>query len=285
MQSTGTLGRVRYLPVSLYAAGLALLVISLFRPEAVITWLAPRATVILAMDISGSMLAEDVKPTRIDAAREAARGFIAEQPDDVMIGLVAFAESSLLVQPPTHDKEALSRAIGSLEAQPGTAVGSGILQALQALEPLAVPDDGEPTAPEQLQVPGSHQSSIIILMTDGQTTNGPDPIDSARLTSHYGIRVYTVGFGTTEGTLVPMGERFLHVDMDEATLRTVADITRAKYFHASDGEQLKHVYSTLTREFIEGRARTELTALFCLAAAILITLAVFISLGLTGRPL
>lgn len=273
-------GRPSALPRILLMTAALVVMLGMGRPEAMLTWLAPRAVVILALDISGSMLAEDVPPTRMAAAQAAATEFIAAQPADVMIGIVAFAETASLVQPPTRDRDALRDALARFEPQPGTAVGDGLLQSLRAIDPEL--PRGDKAA---IQPPGSNRSAIVVLMTDGQTTNGPDPIEAARVAADQGVRVYTVGFGSKAGSVVEVGQRYVAVSIDEPTLMRVADITRGRYFYAATSEQLREVYAALTSEFLAERGRVELTAVFAAAAALLMIIGAGLSVAWTGRIL
>ncbi len=259
----------RHIPPALFAIALTLLMFAIARPAAVVTLPSRRATVILAMDVSGSMRATDVKPNRLVAARRAAKAFIKAQPDYIRIGIVAFSGTAFLVQAPTESRQDLNDAIDRLTLERATAVGRGLLVSLKALFPNEKIDTGEPPwlserrrgpggygdrygrdTPSQgvplgqdeagdstskKVPPGSYKSGVIILLTDGRTTAGPDPVEAARAVADHGVRVFTVGFGSREGQVVGFGGRFMRARLDEDALKRIADITRGQYFHADNG--------------------------------------------------
>jgi len=257
--------------------------------------------VILAMDVSGSMRADDVKPTRLAAAQAAARAFVRDTPKSTRIGLVAFAGSAALVQAPTHNRDDVYAAIEQLQLQNATAVGSGILASLKAIFPeqdfeLKVPLPmrsrgaafggsrppavlGAPAKPEQKPVPpGSYKSAVIILLTDGQTTTGPDPVGAARLAAERGVRVFTVGVGTPDGQILTGEGWSIRVRLDEDALKVIADLTRGEYFFAGNAPDLKKIYEGLNSKLVLEKKQTEITAFFTGVAALLALLAAGLSL-------
>jgi Ca-activated chloride channel family protein len=287
----------RHLPPALFVASLALMIVAIARPTAVITLPSQHDTVILALDVSGSMRATDVKPNRLVAAQEAAKAFIGQQPLTTRVGVVSFAATASLIQPPTHSKDDIIAAIDRLQLQRGTAVGSGVLVALKTLfpdaefdlrgrnprrePPRAAPKDPgrEPDKAQPKPVaPGSYVSAAIILLTDGQTTTGPDPIEAARMAAERGVRVYTVGIGTEAGELIGVEGWSMRVRLDEETLKTIANLTRAEYFYAGNAPDLEKIYRNLNSRLFFERKETEITALFSAAAAALALLAAFLSL-------
>jgi Ca-activated chloride channel family protein len=278
----------RHVPPLLFIAALTLMLIAIARPAAIVTLPSQHETVILSMDVSGSMRATDVKPSRIVAAQEAARAFVADQPKTTRIGVVSFAATASVVQSPTHSREDILAAIERFQLQRGTAVGSGILVALKmifpdaefdlrsfnprreaakatALDPSRPADKGTPKP-----VPaGSYTSAAIILLTDGQTTTGPDPIESARIAADRGVRVYTVGIGTQGGETIGAEGWSMRVRLDEESLKTIANLTRAEYFYAGSATDLQKIYKNLNTKLFFEQKETEVTALFVAAAAVL----------------
>jgi Ca-activated chloride channel family protein len=264
-------------------------------------------TIILAMDVSGSMRAVDVQPTRLAAAQEAARAFINDQPRNVKIGIVSFAGTAAVVQAPTDNKEDLLAAIDRFQLQRATAIGSGILVSLKAIFPdvefdlrasnprvqtsdtgKGMPIDRAKTPPKEGEkpvAPGSYQSAAIILLTDGQTTTGPDPIEAARMAADRGVRVYTVGIGTVQGEIIGWEGWSMRVRLDEETLKTIANITRGDYFYAGTATDLKKVYQGMNARMVLQKQQSEITALFVAAAAVFILLAAGLSLAWFGRVL
>jgi len=277
----------RHLPPILYLIALTLMLIAVARPSAIVTLPTQHETVILSMDVSGSMRATDVKPSRIAAAQEAARAFVAEQPKSTRIGVVSFAATASVVQSPTHSREDIVAAIDRFQLQRGTAVGSGILVALKMIFPDAEFDlrssnprrDAMKSAPldplradknAQKSVPaGSYESAAIILLTDGQTTVGPDPIESARIAADRGVRVYTVGIGTPGGETIGAEGWSMRVRLDEETLKTIANVTRGEYFYAGTASDLQKIYKSLNTKLFFEQRETEVTALFAATAAAL----------------
>ena len=279
----------RHVPPILFLAGLAIGIFSLSRPQATVMLPSNRGTVILALDISGSMRARDIKPSRFEAAKSAARAFIEKQPRNVRVGIVAFSATAALVQAPTTVRDDLYAAIERLYPQRGTAVGSGILVSLEAIfedarrasagpadqapgaDPQAAPDvplsPDVPLAPgadaqaETPVAPGSYSSAAIILLTDGQTNTGPDPLDVAEKSANRGVRVFTVGVGTTRGDIVGAEGRSFRVALDEDTLKKIARNTAATYYKANDEGELLRIYQALSVRLVLGKDTTEITAL------------------------
>ena len=279
----------------LFLVALVLLVVAIARPTATVTLPSLHETVILAMDVSGSMRATDVAPSRIAAAQSAARAFVADQPPSARIGVVSFAATASVVQPPTRRREDIYAAIDRFQLQRGTAIGSGILVALKTIFPdveldlhdpsahreaprgRAADKAGEPIAEAQGAAPGSYTEAAIILLSDGQTTTGPNPIEAARVAADHGVRVYTVGVGTTDGQILSSEGWSMRVRLDDQALKTIADMTHGAYFHAGNAAELNTVYRSLnTRLSLETR-QTEITALLCAAAAIVALVAAFLS--------
>ena len=232
----------RHLPPAILFAALAAMITAIARPSAVITLPTHHETVILAIDVSGSMRASDVQPSRIEAAQAAARAFIAQQPRSTRIGIVAFAGSAALVQAPTSNRHDLRAAIDQLQLQHATAVGSGILVSLKALFPRRSSSTSRRNPKASQRRPGSYASGAVILLTDGQTTAGPDPVDAARVAADHGVRVYTVGVGTDSGQILTGEGWSMRVRLDEEALKAIADLTRAEYFYAGTAGDLKKIY-------------------------------------------
>jgi Ca-activated chloride channel family protein len=275
----------RHLPPAMLLVALGAMIAAIARPTAVITLPSSHETVILAIDVSGSMRAADVQPSRIEAAQAAARDFIAQQPRSTRIGLVAFAGSAALVQPPTSNRHDVLAALEQLQLQHATAVGSGILVSLKAI----FPDQNFELAPPRLRnassnpdsrpvAPGSYTAAAIILLTDGQTTTGPDPVDAARLAAERGVRVFTVGVGTDSGQILTGEGWSMRVRLDEDALKAIADLTRAEYFYAGSAMDLKKVYQSLRSKLVMEKKETEITALFSAIAAATVLLSAGLSL-------
>jgi len=288
----------RHLPPAVLLLALAIMIAAMARPAAVITLPTSHETVILAIDVSGSMRANDVEPSRIEAAQAAARTFVAEQPRSTRIGIVAFAGSAALVQPPTTNRTDILAAIDGLQLQHATAVGSGIVVSLKAIFPqqhieVAPPRRVRSAAAGSSPVhsdfkpvpPGSYASAAIVLLTDGQTTTGPDPVEAARLAAERGVRVFTVGVGTNNGQILTGDGWSMRVRLDEEPLKAIADLTRAEYFYAGTAMDLKKVYQSLRSKLVMEKKETEITALFSAIAAAAVLLSATLSLLWFNRVL
>jgi Ca-activated chloride channel homolog len=296
----------RHVPPLLFLVALAVMIAAVARPAAVVRLPSQHEIIILSLDVSGSMRAKDVEPDRITAAQNAAKTFINEQPRSTRIGIVAFAGTASLVQPPTQSREDLHAAIERLQLQRATAIGSGILVALKAIfpevdfdlrtsnprpnyGPIARPLNGPQREPDKAPTkpvpPGSYKSAAIILLTDGQATTGPDPIEAARMAAERGVRVFTVGVGTPNGEIL-VGEGWsMRVRLDEETLKQIANLTGAEYFYAGTAVDLKKIYQSLNSKFVLERKETEITALFAAAAALTVLLSALLSLLWFNRVL
>jgi Ca-activated chloride channel family protein len=281
----------RHVPPAILLVALAALIVAMARPSAVMTLPSQHETVILAMDVSGSMRATDVEPNRLVAAQNAAKTFIAEQPDSVRIGIVAFAGTATVAQAPTRNKEDLYAAIDRFQLQRATAIGSAIIVSLATLFPdggydVASFSFGEKKKPPpnfKPVPPGSYGSAVIILLTDGQRTTGPDSVQAARLAADRGVRIFTVGVGTPQGKIVGFDGWSMHVRLDEETLRSIADLTRGEYFYAGSALDLNKIYQTMNTRLVMETKKTEIGAFFAAAAALLVLVAALLSLTWFNR--
>ena len=284
----------RHVPPLLILFALAALIVAIARPSATMTLPSQHETVILAMDVSGSMRASDVEPNRLAAAQAAAKAFIGDQPSHVRIGIVAFAGTATVAQAPTTNKDDLYAAIDRFQLQRATAIGSAIIVSLAVL----FPDGGYDVASYSYAAekkkpppnfkpvpPGSYGSAVIILLTDGQRTTGPDSLLAARLAAERGVRIFTVGVGTPEGKIVGFDGWSMHVRLDEETLRAIADLTRGEYVYAGNAPDLKKIYQTMNSRLVMETKKTEVGAFFSAAAALLVLLAAGLSLAWFNRIL
>ncbi len=290
-------GWKRHVPPALMLVAIAVLLLAAARPAAVITLPSQQETIVLAMDVSGSMRAADVLPNRLVAAQEAAKAFVAELPRSVRVAVVQFAGTAAIVQPPTHSRDDVYAAIDRFQLQRGTATGSGIVLSLATIFPEAgidlsqitgqkamPPGPNDKPRPDFTPVePGSYSSAAIIMLTDGQRTTGPDPVEAAKMAADRGVRVYTVGIGTKEGETIGFEGWSMRVRLDEDALKTVAQITRADYFYAGSAEDLKKVYQGLSTRLVVEKKETEISALFAAFGALLVAAAAALSVAWFGR--
>ena len=279
----------RHIPPLLFLLAIAAMLFAASRPFAVVSLPMTQETIILAMDVSGSMRATDVKPNRLVAAQNAAKAFLTELPRNVKVGIVAFAGSAQVVQPPTLSREDLVAAIDKFQMQRATAIGSAIVVSLAELFPqegidLSAITYGNQQRPRGIGLdqapkkdkkefvpvaPGSYNSAAIILLTDGQRTTGVDTMEASKMAADRGVRVYTVGVGTVDGETIGFEGWSMRVRLDEATLKAVATQTQAEYFYAGSAETLKKVYEKLSSRLTVEKKETEISGLMALLAAVL----------------
>jgi Ca-activated chloride channel family protein len=302
----------RYLPFALFLLSIGALVFAMARPVSIVTVPVNSTTIILAMDVSRSMCSTDIRPNRLEAAKDAAIAFMESQKTGTRFGLVAFAGFAELIQTPIEDQETLSEAIRSLSTGRRTAIGSGILKSIDA---IAEADPGVPksTREEAGDVPpeplpkGAYVPHIIVLLTDGASNAGPRPVEAAQQAVDRGIRVYTIGFGTANGGEMPncnprdvgrepnmgggmgmfggggMGMGNFRRGIDEETLKRVADMTDAEYYSAESTEELNKAFQDLPTNLIVRSEVTEITFIFAIAGAFLALTA--LALAMLWNPL
>jgi len=293
----------RHLPFILFLFALASLMFALGRPVATVIIPSNRATIILAIDVSRSMCSNDIPPNRLEAAKDAAQSFIQNHQAGRQIGVVAFAGFAELIQPPTDDAQLLNSAVESLTTARRTAIGSAILRSLDAIAEVdnrvAPSDIGgasttiEPAAPEQGFVP-----HIIVLLTDGASNAGPYPLTAAAQAVERGVRVYTIGFGTTNNnSVMDCGNPFqgedpfggggfgqfggggggFRRDIDEVTLKQIADLTGGAYYAATSASELQDVFQNLPTYVITTRETIEISVFFAALGALIMIIAMIIS--------
>ncbi len=296
----------RHVPPVLFLIALALMLLATARPIALVTLPTQQETIILAMDVSGSMRATDVQPNRLQAAQAAAKAFVADLPSRTKVGIVAFAATASVVQAPTLSREDLVAAIDRFQLQRGTAIGSGLIVALATLFPDAGIDigqliygqskqdesnggpigkSGKPKEEFKPVPPGSNGSAAVILLTDGQRTTGPDALEAAKLVADRGVRIFTVGVGTKEGETIGFEGWSMRVRLDEESLKRIAEMTHGEYFYAGTAVDLKKIYESLNARIALEKKQTEISALFAALAALFATVAAVLSLWWHGRVL
>lgn len=313
----------RHVPPFLLLLSLTAMLVGLARPYTDVVLAQPESVVVLAIDVSGSMRSRDIQPSRLEAAKAAARAFVDGQGPNVRIGIVAFSGDAQIVQAPTTDHQALTAAINGLYPQRSTAIGSGILVSLDAilqqLNPAAyaaIHTAADPSAaPTPPPVPaGAHEPAVIILLTDGNNTTGPTPMEAAARAVDRGVRVYTIGEGALQGANAPQrggnsggsggggyggggyygggggyggggygGGGGYRAELDEKTLQRVATLTGGEYFQASDAGALTNIYKSLDSRIVVRKEGTEVTALFTGAAGLIALVSGILSLAWFGK--
>jgi Ca-activated chloride channel homolog len=290
----------RRVPVWLFLGGLIVLAGGLARPQATVSVPSNNTSILLAIDVSGSMCSTDISPNRLTVATEAARNFIKKQSDGTQIGLVAFSGIAGLLVAPTTDKDTLLDAIDTLKTARGTAIGQAILTSIDAIAEHNpnVAKTGVDLGDADPNALGDYQPDTIVVLTDGSNTTGVDPETAAAQAAARRVRVFTIGFGTT--TPAPMvctadqisGDSFMggggfgggrggggrNQQIDEDALQNVADTTGGRYFRAEDSDQLVGVLDDLPREIGLHQQKVEITVWFVLVAALLVFTGVFLSM-------
>jgi Ca-activated chloride channel homolog len=269
----GALGRQigarRHIPPALFLAGITFMLIGLARPQAVVSLPRAEGTVILAFDVSGSMAAEDMQPTRMEVAKAVAREFVQRQPRTIQVGIVAFSESGLTVQAPTNEQEEVLATINRLSPQRGTSLGQGILSALNTIaqEGEQPPSLYTNLTPGSVATPtpvpkGTYTSAVIVLLTDGENNVAPDPLAAAQAAADRGVRIFTVGIGSAAGIPLQVNGFNVFTRLDEPTLQGIAQITDGAYYNAVNQEDLRAVYENLDLQLVIKPEEMEVTSLF-----------------------
>jgi Ca-activated chloride channel family protein len=285
--------RSRIAPV-LMLCGLVLLPVAMARPQAVVSLPQEEGTVVLAFDVSASMAATDLAPTRMAAAKVAAKDFVMKQPAGVTIGVVAFSDSGVSVQQPSNDQSAVLAAIDRLAPERGTSVAEGILASLKV---IAVAEAGpwannyysnaspnpSPTATPTPVPAGTHAPAAIVLLSDGENNENPDPATAAKAAADQGIRIYTIGIGTPSGTTVTLDGFQIHTQLDAATLQSIAQTTDGKYYAATDAQQLLSIYDNLDTQLILQPQMVEITGLLAGVSLLLLLAGAAASMMWLGR--
>jgi Ca-activated chloride channel family protein len=282
----------RVAPV-LMLLGLIVLPVAMARPQAVINLPQQEGTVILAFDVSASMAATDLAPTRIAAAKVAAKDFVAKQPSGITIGVVAFSDSGISVQAPSNDQATVTAAIDRLTPEKGTSLAGGILASLKA---IAVAEAGPyannyysnatPGAPTDTPTPvpaGTHAPAAIVLLTDGENNENPDPAVATQAAADQGVRIYTVGIGSAAGADVTVGGFQLHTQLDEAALQGIAQTTGGTYYNATDAQQLRSIYDNLDTQLVIQPQMVEMTGLLAGLSLLLMLAGAAASMFWLGR--
>jgi Ca-activated chloride channel family protein len=287
-------GLRRRIPPALMLCGLVVMSVALGRPQAVVALPREEGTVILAFDVSASMAATDLTPTRMEAARVAAKDFVARQPSGVTVGVVAFSDSGVSIQMPTDDQAAVDAAIDRLAPQRGTSLGQGIIASLNVIaQAEAGPWANDyysnqspapsPTATPTPVASGTHDSAVIVLLSDGENNESPDPLAAAQTAADRGVRIYTVGVGSSAGTSVTVSGFQVHTQLDQATLQGISQVTGGSYYSAADSQQLRSIYDNLDTQLVIQPQMTEITALFAGLSLVLLIAGGLTSLAWLGR--
>ena len=282
--SQSGLGVRRHVPFGLFVAALTLLLIGIARPMTTVTTPRREGTVILAVDVSNSMRADDVAPTRLEAAKTAARAFVERQPPAVRIGVVAFGDGAVVVQRPTNAHADVIGSIDRLSPEGGTSLGQALVTSLGAIAGKPVTIDPEALASDSAQVDiGYFGSATVVLLTDGEETSRPDPVSVAELASVAGVRIHTIGVGTEAGTVVQVDGFSVATAVDSGLLEEVASVTDGTYHAGNDAAALQAISETIDLRFKLVSEHTEVTGLFSAAGLALLAAGALLSVLWFGR--
>ncbi|MDX1377663.1 MAG: VWA domain-containing protein [Anaerolineales bacterium] len=285
------IGVRRHVPALIFLLGVTFLLTSLARPQATVSLPKYEGTVVLVFDVSGSMAAEDAEPTRLEAAKEAALTFVDNQPASVRIGVVAFSDGGINVQQPSADRSSTVATIERLVPRRGTSLGQGLLVALNAIaidagdpaildaEDLSL-EDGVIEPPQ-----GWYPSAAIVLLSDGENNEFPDPLLVTDLAIDLGVRVYTVGVGSPEGSVINVEGMSIHTQMNEAIMIQIAETSGGQYYFAGDDNNLKHIYDDLKPALSIKPEDMELTSLLAAAGILTFLIGGWLSFLWFGRIL
>lgn len=278
------LGRRKHLPFVIFLVAITLLLVGFARPEMVVDLPRVEGTVILAFDVSNSMIADDLEPSRMEAAKSAARTFVENQPPTIQIGVVAFSDGGLIIQPPTNSQADVLAAIDRLSPEGGTSLGQGIFTSLNAIagEPIVLEEEaleGDVQSPDI----GYFGSAVIVLLSDGENTVQPDPLDVAQLAADAGVRIFPIGIGSPEGTVIEIEGFSVATVLDEALLQEIAGTTSGTYFYAEDEADLQEIYDNIDLELTIKGDKMEVTGIVAGISLLLLLVGGALSMLWLGR--
>jgi len=282
----------RHIPVLVFVVAITILIVSIARPQATVSVPKLEGTVILTFDVSGSMAADDLKPTRMEAAKAAASEFVEKQPSNISIGVVAFSDGGISIQSPTTDRAETLETIYRLVPRRGTSLGNGILVSLNTiivsagdppiLNTNSLSDPSSPPVTDSVPQ-GWYPSSVIVLLSDGENNESPDPILVADVAADLGVRVYTIGIGSTAGATLEVEGFTVFSQLDESLLQEISGITGGVYYNAANEEDLVRIYRDLEPKLSIKSEEIEVTSLFAGAGVLLFLVAGALSLLWFGR--
>ncbi len=280
----GRFGRRRHVPFALLVLALVVLVVALARPSTTVKAPRQQGTVVVALDVSNSMRATDVKPSRIEAAKAAARSFIKAQGSAVRVAVVAFGDGAVAVQAPTTNHDAALAAIDHVSVGGATSIGQGLLTSLNTIagKPITVDPNALSNDEGKVDV-GYYGGTAVVAFTDGENTTGPDPQSVAQVASAAGVRVHTVGVGSEAGTVFQYGGFSIATALDTDALKQIASTTDGTYHPVSDTSGVSSIAKTIRLHFTLVSQHTEVSAIFTAAAVVILLLAALLSLRWFGR--
>jgi Ca-activated chloride channel homolog len=278
--------RQHHIPAALFLTGLIIVLIALARPHAVVSMPRLERTIILAFDVSGSMAAADIEPTRMEASKTASQAFLGSLPAGAQVGVVVFSDSGFTVQTPTDDTDVLLTTIERLSPQRGTSLANGIYASLTTITGGFEQDDrsqgtfsnGLPGRDSMPALAGKRGSAVIVLLSDGENNMTPDPFDAAQLAADHGIPIYTIGVGSPAGSTITIDGFNIHTQLDEAALKEISRLTGGIYYNAESDEQLLEIYESLAPQLVMRSEKIEVTSLFAGAGIVVLLIGATFSL-------
>ena len=283
--SSGTqVGTRRHIPPTILLIGLTFLLLAAARPEMNVSLPRVEGTVILAFDVSSSMNADDLEPTRIEAAKVAARAFVENQPSTILIGVVAFSSGGVVVQPPTDDQAAVLETIDRLNPEGGTALDQGIFASLTAIAGEAITLD-ETIVEDQAVVTqiGYFPSAVVVLLSDGEHTSATDPLEIAQIAAETGVRIFPIGIGSPEGAVIEIDGFNIVTQLNESPLQEIAGLTNGTYYNAGDEESLRDIYENIDLRLTIRAEKMEMTSIVAGISTLLFLIGGALSLFWFGR--
>jgi Ca-activated chloride channel family protein len=284
------IGRRKHLPFVIFLLAITLLLVGFARPEMPVDLPRVEGTVILAFDVSNSMIADDLEPSRIEAAKTAARTFIEAQPPSVRVGIVAFSNGGLIVQQPTNITADLLAAVDRISPQGATSLGQGIFTSLNAIAGKAIEVDEEALQSADLQSGdlqsvdiGYYGSAVIVMLSDGEDTTGLDPLQVAQLAANAGVRIFPIGVGSPEGTVIELDGFSVATVLDEAVLKDIANLTNGEYFYAADTADLEQIYDDIDLHLTIRGEKMEITSIIAGIGLLLFLVGGMLSMAWFGR--
>ncbi len=258
-----------HVPPAILLVGLTLLLLALARPQMAVSLPRQEGTVILAFDVSGSMAADDMQPNRLEAAKAAAQEFVGQQPASVLIGVVSFSDNGFRVQAPTSDQETTLATINRLTPERGTSVANGILASLAMIEALGSQPNPRlytdltpvPTPTPTRVPPGTFTPAVIVLLTDGENNESPDPLVAAQAAADRGVRIYTVGIGSAVGAALDINGFSIHTQLNEEVLQQISQVTGGAYYSAETEDELHTIYGSLDPQLVVRPEEMEVTSI------------------------
>jgi Ca-activated chloride channel family protein len=277
-------GKKRHVPFALFTLALTVLIVAVARPQTNLTTPHRQGTVVLAFDVSNSMAATDLEPTRLDAAKAAARAFVVQQPSTIRIGVVVFGDGSAIALQPTTTQADVLAAIDRLTVEGGTSLGQGLYASLNAIagKPIVIDETALESDTAQVDI-GFYGSSQVILLSDGENTGEPDPLTVAQIASVAGVKVNTIGIGTTDGTVVDIKGFKVATALDSELLGEIAKVSNGTYYEATDAKSLAEIYKSIHLEITTTTEHTEVTALFTMVGSVLLVIGALLSVLWFGR--